>query len=122
VESIVALVLVSAVLLMLAPVLMHAAGQKVTQEGLLERDAILRGESNRIANLPFQALDAQEGCKTFQSGKLPHSRCIDVAEVSSQEREVVIKVDPTTPLVPTDSVVMSRTNSRRNPFNTGGGG
>jgi prepilin-type N-terminal cleavage/methylation domain-containing protein len=117
IESVVALIVVGATLVVLAPVLFHVANQRVEDEGVTEREAALRSEANRLSLLTFTSLDAQAGC-TNVSGDLPHSRCVTITTVSAYERTVKVKITPTNTLVPKDSVVFTRTNVRSNPFNT----
>ena len=120
IESLVAIMVVSAVLSVLGPVLFHVANQRARDEGTIERDAILRSESNRLSTLAFSALDAEAGCASVTNReKFPYSRCISVTAVSSSERTVSVAVDPVNPLVPADSVVITRVRmSSSNPFNT----
>ena len=118
VESVVALMVVSATLLVLGPVLFHVANQRTKDEGVIERDALLRSEANRLSSLAFKSLDAQIGCTTDSDADLPHTRCVGVTSVSFSERTVKIIVAPTSARVPRDSVVLTRTSARGNPFNT----
>jgi prepilin-type N-terminal cleavage/methylation domain-containing protein len=120
IESLVAIMVISAVLAVLGPVLFHVANQRARDEGTIERDAILRSESNRLSTLAFSALDAEAGCASVTSReKFPYSRCITVTAVSSRERTVRVAVDPANPMVPADSVVFTRVRmSSGNPFNT----
>jgi prepilin-type N-terminal cleavage/methylation domain-containing protein len=122
IESIVALVVVSAVLLILAPVLFHVANQRVEDEGVIEREALLRGEASRLSILPFANLDAEAGCTTVSvvnaARDLAHTRCIGVTAVSSGERTVTVKITPANTRVAKDSVVFTRTKAKSNPFNT----
>jgi hypothetical protein len=118
VESLMALIMVSAVLMLMAPALFHVANERVTVDAATRREALLRGESNRIASLPFANLDAQAGCASVSTPHLPHQRCITVTTLSVQERTLVVKITPTNTLVPRDSVVITRTDRKANPFNT----
>jgi prepilin-type N-terminal cleavage/methylation domain-containing protein len=119
IESLVALVLVSAVLMLLAPPLFHVANERIRIEGESRREAVLRGESNRLASLPFEELDDQAGCTTVTGSQFSHERCITVSQLSPREREIKIKVMPSNSLVVVDSVVMTRTDRAPNPVNTG---
>jgi prepilin-type N-terminal cleavage/methylation domain-containing protein len=122
IECIVALVVVSSVLLLLAPVLFHVANQRVEDAGVIEREALLRSEASRLSILPFRMLDAQAGCTTVSvvnvARDFGHTRCVSVTAVSSKERSITVKITPTNTVVAKDSVVFSRTKAGSNPFNT----
>lgn len=117
VESLMAVMLVGAVLALMAPALFHAANERVTIDAATRREALLRGQVNRISSLPFANLDALAGCATVATPLLPHQRCITVTAISTQERQLVVKITPTNTLVPRDSVVITRTDRKANPFN-----
>lgn len=120
VECLVAMVLVSVILMALAPVMFNAATRQVVDSGTVERDAILSGEAGRLTSLPFDALAAQEGCKTLPpQARYAHERCIAIGAPSNDVRRVVVTVTPDTPVVPADSVVVVRTRLKGNPFNAG---
>ena len=118
IESLMAMVLVAVTLLILGPVLFNAASQRVRDEGIVEREAVLRSEVNRLATLRFSSLDEQAGCSTVPGPDFPHTRCVTVAAVSSRERTITVRVTPVSPLIPIDSLTIARTSSRGNPFNT----
>jgi type II secretory pathway pseudopilin PulG len=119
IEGLVAIMVIAAVLTVLGPVMFHVANQRVRDAGTVERDAILRSESNRMSSLAFTDLDAEAGCASITArARFPYSRCITVTAVSSRERTVSIAVDPVNDLVPADSVVITRTRTSSNPFNT----
>jgi hypothetical protein len=117
VESLVALVLVSTVMLLLAPALFHVANERVSVEAATDREAALEGEADRLSSFPFTELDSEAGCALL-TDPFPHTRCIVITEVSSQERQVIIRIVPLNSAVARDSVVMTRTNRRANPLNT----
>jgi type II secretory pathway pseudopilin PulG len=117
VESLVALMLVSTVMLLLAPAIFHVANERVTVEAAAEREAALEGESDRLSSLPFTDLDGQAGC-TELSDPFPHTRCIVITEVNNQKRDVKVRIVPTNSAVARDSVMMTRTDRKSNPFNT----
>jgi type II secretory pathway pseudopilin PulG len=117
VESLVALVLVGTVMLLLAPALFHVANERVTVEAATEREAALEGESDRLSSFPFAELDSEAGCALL-TDPFPHTKCIVITPVNNQERQVKIRIVPLNSAVARDSVVMTRTNRRGNPFNT----
>jgi prepilin-type N-terminal cleavage/methylation domain-containing protein len=119
VECLIAMMLISAILLMLAPSLFHFANERVSVDAALLRDSFLRGQFNRLASLSFDNLDAQAGCITVSDAELPHTRCVSVAVVSDQERVVTINITPTHAFIPPDTLVMTRTELETNPFDTG---
>lgn len=123
VEALVAMVLVSVVMLALAPVMFTAASRQAVDAGTAERDAILMGEADRLSTLPVQALAAQDGCRTLPpQARFSHGLCITVQPMGGGQIRVGVTVSPDTPLVPPDSVVMyRRSGGQGNPFNTGGG-
>jgi hypothetical protein len=118
VETLVAMILVSTVMFLLAPALFHVANERVTVEAATHREAALEGESNRLSSLPFAELDAQSGC-TLWSDPFPHERCVVVNEVSKQEKQLLVTIVPLDAAVARDSLLMTRTDRRANPFNTG---
>lgn len=118
VESLLALIMVSVVLMLMAPAIFHVANERVTVDAAGRREALLRGQFNRMASLPFANLDAQAGCTNVATPLLPHQRCITVTSLSTVERRIQIKITPTSTLVPKDSVQLTRTDRRANPFNT----
>ena len=120
IESLVAIMVIGAVLSVLGPILFHVANQRTRDEGTIERDAILRSESSRLTTLAFSALDAEAGCASLTAREtFSYSRCITVTAVSSRERTVRVSIDPVNPMVPADSVVITRVRmSSGNPFNT----
>lgn len=122
VEALVALVLVSVVVLALAPVMFTAASRQVVDSGSVERDAILLGEASRLSSLPVQALAAQAGCRTLPpQARYSHGLCITVQPMGGGQFRVSVAVSPDHDLVPADSVVMyRRAGGQGNPFNTGG--
>ena len=119
-ESLVAMGLIAAVLSVLAPVLFQVAKLKARDVGTIERDAVLRGESNRLAMLTFAALDAQAGCtEVTDRARFHYSRCVTVTAVSAKERSILIAVHPANAEVPADSVTLTRTRTSlgsSNPF------
>jgi len=122
VECLIAMVLVSVLLMALAPVMFTAASRQVVETGTVERDAILLGEANRLSSLPVNALAAQAGCKTLPpQARYSHGLCIGVQPMGGGQTRIAVVVTPGTPLVAADSVVLVRTGSKGNPFNTGGG-
>jgi prepilin-type N-terminal cleavage/methylation domain-containing protein len=119
IECVVALILVGALLALLGPLLLFSASERATAEGAMVRDALLRGEASRLASLPFAQLDAEVGCQTRATPvRLPHTKCVAVAAISSFERRVVVRLTPTAGLVRADSVSFSRAIVTRNPFDT----
>jgi prepilin-type N-terminal cleavage/methylation domain-containing protein len=118
IESLVAMVLISAVLMLLAPSLFHFANERVTVDGAVLREAALRGEFNRLASFPFDDLLDEVGCTTISDSELPHTRCVSVTELSEQEREITIDITPSSSWIPADTLVMTRTDLETNPFNT----
>lgn len=118
VECLVAMMLISAILLLLAPSLFHFANERVSVDAAQLRESFLRGQFNRLASLSFENLDAESGCTTVSDPELPHTRCVTVAVVSDQERLVTINITPTYSFIPPDTLVMTRTDLETNPFNT----
>lgn len=118
IESLVAMVLVSAILLLLAPSLFHVANERVTVDAAVLREAALRGEFNRLASFSFDDLLGQAGCTTVSDSDLPHTRCVSVTELSDQEREITIAITPSSSWIPADTLVMTRTDLETNPFHT----
>lgn len=116
----VALVLLSVIMMALAPVLFRSVAQQKTAALRLERTGALLGETNRLLALPFDDLDGQDGrCANFPGPQpFAHSRCIDVWG-GGGERSIVIRVTPGDPAVGADSMVFTRTRGGApNPFNT----
>lgn len=122
IEALVAMVLVSIVVLALAPVMFTAASRQVVDAGSSERDAILMGEASRLSTLPVPALAAQAGCRTLpQQARFSHGLCITVQPMGGGQVRIAVAVTPDSPVVPADSVVMyRRAGGQGNPFNTGG--
>ncbi|MDZ7781340.1 MAG: prepilin-type N-terminal cleavage/methylation domain-containing protein [Gemmatimonadota bacterium] len=123
VEALVAIVLVSVVVLGLAPVMFDAASRQAVDSGGAERDAILLGEANRLSTLPVQALAGEAGCRTLppQAHNYEHDLCVTVQPMGGAQVRVGVSVTPDADLVQADSVVLyRRAGGQGNPFNTGG--
>ncbi len=121
VEALVAMVLVSIVVLALAPVMFTAASRQAVDAGGTERDALLVGEVSRLSSLPVQALAAQAGCRTLppQARNYEHDLCITVQPMGGGQVRVGVTVSPDTPVVPVDSLVFyRRAGGQGNPFNS----
>jgi prepilin-type N-terminal cleavage/methylation domain-containing protein len=118
IESLIAMILISAILALLAPSLFHVANERVSVDAALLRQSVLRGEFNRLASLTFADLDGEAGCTTVSDTDLPHTRCITVTTLSERERSLKVQVTPSSSFIPSDSVVMMRTDREANPFNT----
>src|SRR5690606_37020624 len=122
IETLVAMVLVSIVLMALGPVMFTAATRQAAETVTVERNTILLGEANRLSSIPVNALSAQAGCKTLPpQARYSHGLCITVQPMGGGQTRVTVVVSPDTPLVPADSVVLvRRSGGQGNPFNTGG--
>lgn len=122
VETLVAMLLVSIILMALGPVMFTAAARQAAETGTVERNTILLGEANRLSSLPINALAAQAGCKTLPpQARFSHGLCITVQPMGGGQTRVSVIVTSDSPLVPADSVVLvRRTGGQGNPFNTGG--
>jgi type II secretory pathway pseudopilin PulG len=117
IEGLVGLVMVGVVVLLLAPALLQVANDRVLVEAATDRETVLQGEADRLSSLPFVDLDAEAGCALF-SDPFAHTKCIVITQVSIQERELKVRVVPANTAVARDSIVLTRTNRRANPFNT----
>jgi prepilin-type N-terminal cleavage/methylation domain-containing protein len=118
IESILAMILISAILSLLAPSLFHVANERVTVDAAILREATLRGEFNRLASFPFDDLAGEAGCTTVTGTELPHTLCVSVADLSVTEREITIEITPSSSWIPGDTVMLTRTDRDDNPFNT----
>jgi Prokaryotic N-terminal methylation motif len=125
VEGVVTLVLLSVMLMGLAPVLFHTIRVQQTESLRIHRGEVLAGEVNRLLTLPFDVLDAQEGCGAFTVPKgLPHQRCVKI-NGGGPVRHIRVVVVPEQALVQPDSLSFTRTDAGvmgRNAFDTGQSG
>lgn len=120
VEALFALMLLSVVLMSLAPVLFQTVNRQQVDALRLERTGVMVGETNRLLALPFPALDAESKCEDFP-GPTPfaHERCVLVTG-AGRAREITVVVTPTHAGVGADTMVFTRTRTSGhiNPFNT----
>ena len=88
-----------------------------TQAG---RDGIVLQELNKLAALPYDALDARAGCDTDTSVTLIYTRCINVTNVTdgSGYKRVRLIVSPTATWARPDTVYVNRAKGATpiNPF------
>lgn len=122
VEGMVTLVLLSVMLMGLAPVLFHTMRVQQTESLRIYRGDVLAGEVNRLLTLPFDDLDAQAGCGAFTVPKgLPHQKCVKV-NGGGPVRHIRVVVLPDQAKVKPDSLSFTRTDAGvmgRNAFDTG---
>jgi Tfp pilus assembly protein PilV len=108
VEVIVTMVLLSIVLMALAPVLFAGVERQRTDAIRLERTGVLMSHANRLMAMPFGALDTQADVTVTDPYVHTYTVEIDVTGAGAQ-RFVKVKVTPSAATVEPDSVQFSRT-------------
>lgn len=121
VEVVVAMVLLSAVLVMLAGMTFATARQSVNLQFAGARQALMLQEINRLSALRIADLDTQGGCRAVSSGAEDFTACITVTSVGTRTRDVRVVLTSTQAGVSPDTVTFTRTEpSTTNPFSCGG--
>lgn len=95
IEVVVAMVLLSTVLVMLAGMTFHTAQRSVDLHSTGSRQALMLQEANRLSALPYADLVAQDGCRTIDDGNgTEYNSCITSTPVGGNTLQVVIIVAP----------------------------
>lgn len=109
VEVVIAMVLLSTVLVMLAGMTFATARRSVDLQTAGARNAVMLQEVNRLTAIDFADLDAQAGCRSLNSGADDFQACVAVSSLGTRTRRVRVALDPARAGVSTDSVVFIRT-------------
>ena len=117
IEVVVAMVLLSIVLTMLATFSMGTATQLVNLSRGDVRQAVTLREVNRLAALPYDQLPGAAGCRTDTIANLGHTSCVTVVN-GNKNRTVQLVVTPQWSGIYADTVVLQRAAAAYNPFNT----
>ena len=116
VEAIVALTILAVVLVPLAGMSYQVASQSVRSTLEMHRAGVMTQEGGRLTVLPFDSLPSAAGCDTVMTQPLPHRSCVVVTDLSIDDRRVSVVVEPTSPIVRADTLVLRRTRPGANPF------
>ena len=120
VEVVVAMVLLSAVLVMLAGMTFATAQRSVDLQSAGARSAVMLQEVNRLTAMEYADLAGQVGCRTLSSGADQFNTCIAVNALGSRTSRVRVLLTPARSGVAADSVVFVRSQpSTSNPFACG---
>lgn len=109
IEIVVTIVLLSVVLLALAPVLLQAVSRQRTDAIQLEQNGVLLSEANRLLAIPFGQLDVQTDITIDEPYAFEYEVEIDVTGSPGPQRHVKVKVTPSGGTVGPDSIQFSRT-------------
>lgn len=109
IEALVAMVLLSVVLMALAPVLLGAVDRQRADAFRLERTGILMAQANRLMAMPFDQLAVQNDTSISDPYVHDYAVEIDVVASSGVQLLVKVKVTPGAPGIEPDSVQFWRT-------------
>jgi Tfp pilus assembly protein PilV len=120
VEIMVGMMILAIGLLGVAGMTVTAARRATGLSTQASRDGIVLQELNKLAALPYDALDGRVGCDTGTSGTLTYTRCVNVTNVTdgSGYKRVRLIVSPTTTWARPDTVYVNRAKGATpiNPF------
>ncbi len=117
VEAVVALTLLAVVLLPLAGMSYQVASRSVRSTVEMHRTGAMTSMSGRLTVLPFDSLPSVAGCDTVISSVFPHRSCVSITDLAPKVRRVTVVIQPATPLVAADTIVLRRTKpTTANPF------
>ena len=95
IEVVVAMVLLSAVLVMLAGMTFTTAQRSVDLHSTGARQALMLQEVNRISSIDYDNVDAQAGCRTLSAGDgMEYNGCVTTSVVSDNSVQVQIVMAP----------------------------
>lgn len=75
------------------------------------RTAIQTHVVDQLMVLPYAQLPAQAGCASFTTRPFPHRRCVSVADVAADRRQITVVFTPSYRYLRPDTVVFERANA-----------
>ena len=75
------------------------------------RTAIQTHVVDQLMVLPYAQLPAQAGCASFTTRPFPHQRCVTVADVATDRRQITVVFTPNARYLRADTVVFERANA-----------
>lgn len=95
IEVVVAMVLLSTVLVMLAGMTFHTAQQSVELHSTGARQALMLQEVNRMSSIPYDDVAGEVGCRTLGSGDgLEYTGCVTSTVSGNNAVQVQIVMTP----------------------------
>jgi len=89
-----------------------AAGKRAgSLTGAGGRTAVQTHVVDQLMVLPYAQLPAQAGCATNLAMPFPHRRCIAVADVATDRRQISVVFTPSSRYLRPDTVVFERANA-----------
>jgi prepilin-type N-terminal cleavage/methylation domain-containing protein len=80
------------------------------------RDSEVARQVSRLSVMQFDSLSAQTGCTTITTAPFPHTRCIDVTDVTAGQKRITLVIAPTYTGLHPDTTSFDRIASATNPF------
>lgn len=80
------------------------------------RDSEVARQVGRLSVMEFDSLSAQTGCTTITAAPFPHTRCIDVTDVTAGQKHITLVVAPAYTGIHPDTTSFDRIASATNPF------
>jgi prepilin-type N-terminal cleavage/methylation domain-containing protein len=117
-EVVVALVILSIAMIGLGGMLTHAALTATQISARSARAALETQQLNRLAALPYDALDSQAGCVTTSTQPFPHTTCIALNTVGggSGAKQVRLIIAPLAARIKADTSYLTRSKGTANPL------